>query len=167
MNTPSRLLAQLDLTGTSPTVGGLMALCEENYGSLLRLAPLLRSARGVVVSARPGRTRLQMEILEQTRHTTVLRLTHLFRSPEDPVQWLREPDAVLKAYHDAKQVEVLDLRQTALPIVTHYAPPALFSKWKANLFVSKWLAYCLRGGYRITSASSGDIERAHPTSSVA
>ncbi|MBK1630997.1 hypothetical protein CKO31_09640 [Thiohalocapsa halophila] len=149
MQAPSAIISKLELTGDQPTVGVLMALCEENYRALMQLVPRLASLSGVQVSGRPGHTYLQLEVIEQARYTTTFRLTHVFPSGGDRADWLPEPDATLKAYHDAEQVEVLDLRQTALPIFSHYESPALRTKWKANLFLSKWLGWCLRDGHRI------------------
>ncbi len=57
-------------------------------------------------------------------------------------------DVRLRIYHDARQVEVLDLRQTALPLDADYRPPALAAKWKVNLFLGKWLSFCLQQGHR-------------------
>lgn len=168
MQAPSPFIAKLDLTGELPTVGALMALCEENYRALIQLSPDLASLSGVVTSARPGpgRTQLQLEILEQARYTTTFRLTHVFPAAGGCAEWLPEPDATLKAYHDAGQVEVLDLRQTALPIFSHYQSPALRAKWKANLFLSKWLGWCLRDGHRIgpQAGRSGSPSSATSTS---
>ena len=67
-----------------------------------------------------------------------------------------DPNARLCAYHDARQVEVLDLHQTALPIYRHYDFPALDAKWRANLFLAKWLAFCARQGYRFGVRGWGD-----------
>jgi uncharacterized protein YqiB (DUF1249 family) len=153
MQAPSRIIAELDLTGDRPTVGVLMALCEENYRALLQLTPDLASLSGVQVSQRAGHTRLQLKIIEQARYTTTFRLTHVFAGDGAHADWLPEPDATLKAYHDAEQVEVLDLRQTALPIFSTYQSPALRAKWKANLFLSKWLGWCPRNGHRIGPAA--------------
>jgi uncharacterized protein len=137
------------LTGR-PTVGDLMTLCEENYRLLMRMVPDLRELRGERRSGREGGLDLHLEILEQGPYTTLLRLTHFF--PYDDGQVHRvpqaDPDALLRAYHDAGQVEVLDLRQTALPIHSHYRPPALLAKWRANIFLAKWLIYCSREGHR-------------------
>jgi hypothetical protein len=35
-----------------------------------------------------------------------------------------------------------------MPILAHYGPPALALKWRANLFLSKWLVFCLQQGHR-------------------
>jgi uncharacterized protein YqiB (DUF1249 family) len=164
MQAPSPIIANLDLTGDRPTVGVLMALCEENYRALQQLAPGLAAFSGVQVSERAGRTRLELRIVEQARYTTTFRLTHVFRAEGNHADWLPEPDATLKAYHDAEQVEVLDLRQTALPIFSTYQSPALRAKWKANLFLSKWFGWCLRDGHRIGPAGGCDLDgrSAHP-----
>lgn len=152
-------VARLDLRATAPNVGGLMALCEENYGSLMRLAPALPRLSGRQRS-RPGHAaELNLAVMEQAPYTTTLRLTHVFgRSDSDSSHAVDdpgdEPDAVLRAYHDAGQVEVLSLRQTILPVLNHYDAPALAAKWRANLFVSKWLAYCRREGHRFPAHPS-------------
>ena len=144
------------ITSGRPTVGALMCLCEENYRRLLRLVPELKQARGEYVSARETGIDLHLEILEQSPFTSLLRLTHFFPYEDGLVHRVQQadPDASLRAYHDAGQVEVLDLRQTALPLHNHYQSPALEAKWKANLFLSKWLAYCVRQGHRFVDADT-------------
>lgn len=136
-----------------PTVGDLMSLCETNYRTLLRMTPDLCRMRGEMRSVRPGGLALHLEILEQSPYTTLLRLTYFFPHTDGKVHYVPEadPDALLRAYHDAGQVEVVDLRQTALPLHNHYQYPALETKWKANLFLSKWLPYCTRQGHRFTA----------------
>jgi hypothetical protein len=145
VSTPLQLCRELQ--GDCPTVGDLMSLCEENYRALRRLAPNLHALRGPFVSRAEGGADLLLEVREQAPFTTLFRLTHLFAGPDDLGCWRPDPDAMLRAYHDAGQVEVLDLRQTALPVFSHYSSPALQAKWKANLFVSKWLSYCLSQGH--------------------
>ncbi|WP_462321092.1 DUF1249 domain-containing protein [Halochromatium sp.] len=147
-----------------------MALCEENYAALMRLAPALAQLDGQLCSTPEGRAELSLSILEQSPYTTTLRLTHVLRG-EPPAQTGHqhpsEPDAILRAYHDAEQVEVLNLRQTVLPILSHYQAPALAAKWRANLFVSKWLGYCLHQGYRFPlsagSATAADTRELLPS----
>ncbi|MBV5272689.1 MAG: DUF1249 domain-containing protein [Lamprocystis purpurea] len=143
-----------------PTVGDLMTLCEENYRLLARLAPDLKDQRGLSVSRRKGSVDLYLTIEEQSRYTSLARLTHWFPNPDrgwsaassyaqasDLAGFGADPDARLRVYHDARQVEVLDLRQTVLPLRAQYQPPALDAKWKANLFLGKWLAFCLHQGH--------------------
>ncbi len=158
MQAPSLVFSRLDLLAAAPDVGGLMALCEENYGALMRLAPALPRLRGPLRSKPDGGAELLLVVVEQSRYTSTLRLTHLLHAdtPQGHTggQPPSEPDALLRAYHDAEQVEVLSLRQTVLPILSHYEHPALAAKWRANLFVSKWLGYCLREGHGFPVSAS-------------
>ncbi len=138
-----------------PTVGDLMDLCEENYGALMRLIPDLRRIQGEERSVRDRDQDLHLEVLEQAPYTTLLRLTYYFPHTDGLVHRQKDadPDALLRAYHDAGQVEVLDLRQTALPIRNHYRYPALEAKWRVNLFLAKWMRFCLDQGYRFSFES--------------
>ncbi len=139
-------LSQLHtLLDSAPTVGRLLDLCEENYWQLMALAPGLASARGLMKSSRPGQMDLYLEVLEQTPYTTVIHLTYYFSHHEGQMP---DPDAVLRLYHDAAQVEVIDLRQSALPLIAGYQHPSLRNRWKVQLFLSKWLAYCRHQGHR-------------------
>jgi len=130
-----------------PTVGGLMDQCEENYRYLLRLAPQLKTMESRYVALVDGHIALHLEILEQTRYTTLIHLTHHF---DDGAGAHADPDAVLRVYHDALQVEVLDLKQQALPMVREPDMCSLQRKWRINLFLAKWLGYCCRQGYKFT-----------------
>ena len=137
----------LKLIAGRPDVGALMSLCEENFILLRRLAPELNVyPAGQRLSRRPGTVDLALEVEEQARYTTLVHLTHRFTDPETQ-ETHSNPDARLRVYHDARQVEVLELRQSMLPLRTRYAHPALTDKWRANLFLSKWLMFCLRQGH--------------------
>jgi uncharacterized protein YqiB (DUF1249 family) len=132
----------------SPTVGDLLDLCEENYAILLRLAPGLRTLRGKSASCRPGQMDLYLDVLEQTPYTTMAHITYYFSHTTGQGA---DPDAVLRIYHDARQIEVVRLRQQILPVQSSYQHPSLFNKWKMNVFLSKWLAFCLAQGHRFDS----------------
>lgn len=127
-----------------PTVGRLMDLCEENYGLLMSMAPQLRRMRGHYLSSRPGHMDLYLEIMQQAPYTTELHLTYYFSHTHGQAP---DPDAILRVYHDANQIEVVDLKEQALPVAANYHPPGLFNKWKANVFLSKWLSYCRSQGH--------------------
>lgn len=133
-----------------PDLGDLLDLCEENYYHLQQLIPGLRDyPPGRFVSQRPGAVELHLEVEAQAPYTTTLCLTHVFASNPN-----HEPEARLRVYHDARQVEILGLRQSILPLRTHYAPPALIDKWRANLFLSKWLQFCRKQGHGFAPQSS-------------
>lgn len=108
---------------------------------MLRLAPELSSLRGHYLSRLDGHIDLHLEILEQTPYTTLIHLTYLF------CEGGADPDALLRVYHDARQMEVLELRQRVLPLSRRPDMCALERKWRINLFLSKWLGYCCRQGH--------------------
>ena len=126
------------------TVGDLMALCEENYRHLHSLVPQLRRLQGEHCSSRPDHQDLHLRVIEQTPYTTLIRLTYRFPHADEGVC---DPDALLRVYHDARQVEVEDLRQQTLPTERLYEAPGLENKWRLNLFVGRWLAFCLAQGH--------------------
>lgn len=130
-----------------PNVGRLMALCEDNYELLARLVPELREMTGRHIADSQGHADLHLEILQQSRFTSVVHLTYVFDQGDASHS---EPDAVLRIYHDARQLEVVELRQSdaVLSAMPLYEVPGLSNKWQLNLFIGKWLAYCVAAGYR-------------------
>ncbi len=138
----------------APTsVGALLDLCEENYQLLLMIAPGIRAMRGSLHSRRAGHLDLHLDVLEQAAYTTTLRLTYYFDEREGRAP---DPDATLRLYHDARQLEVLDLRQQALPVARLFEHPGLHRKWKANVFLSKWLWFCVRQGHRFPPRATAE-----------
>jgi len=133
-----------NLLVNSPSVGDLLELCEENYRCLHSLVPQLKRLQGRHCSSRPDHQDLLLTILEQTPYTTLLRLTYEFPHADGG---LSDPDVLLRVYHDARQVEVEDLRQQNLPTRRLYEAPGLMNKWRLNLFVAKWLTFCVRQGH--------------------
>lgn len=127
-----------------------MDLCEENYRYLITIAPGIRYLKGRLLSPQRNGIDLYLDVLEQTPYTTLARLTYFFQQRDGGVS---DPDAVLRVYHDSRQVEVLDLKQQALPLKQGMDPPTLEQKWKANLFLAKWLTYCASQGHRFTGAN--------------
>lgn len=133
-----------------PSVGCLMDLCDENYHQLLRLAPGLHGLHGQFLSKTHRNIELSLEVLEQTPYTTLIHLTYYFESAAGR---RLDPDALLRAYHDCRQVEVLKLEQAGLPLDRSGVEVGLERKWRVNLFLSKWLAYCVRDGHRFAAES--------------
>lgn len=150
MQTP-RSTDVLHLLRAEPTVGALMDLCEESYSYLKRMVPQLSRLHGSYSSRLAGHVDLHLEILEQAPYTTLLRLTYRFT---DAAGDFHEPDAVLRAYHDARQVEVVELHEQDLPLERLFQAPGLRNRWRANLFVSRWLLFCARQGHRFPNRAA-------------
>lgn len=147
------------LTGR-PSMGALLDLSEDNYRLLMRLVPELPRLEGRLISSRIQGVDLYLEVQEQTPYTSLIRLTYYFPHEEEHAP---DPDALLRVYHDSRQVDVLDLNQSALPLRRWGANPTLEQRWKINLFLSKWLAYCSLqghhfGGEGVLRSSSAPVE---------
>ncbi|MCW8907168.1 MAG: DUF1249 domain-containing protein [Sedimenticola sp.] len=127
-----------------PTLGSVMDLCDENYRYLARLAPHMREMEGSYLSRLEGAMDLYLEILEQTPYTTLLHLTYYFAHESGQ---LPDPDATIRIYHDSRQAEVMNLKQSILPLNRGFVRPTLEQKWKVSLFLSKWLAYSVQQGH--------------------
>ncbi len=137
------------LLDREPNIGRLVELCEENYRQLHRLLPRLAQMQGRHVARCPGHADLHLEILEHSRYTSLIRLTYWFDAEQGRQP---EPDALLRVYHDARQLEVVELRQSALPTTRLYEAPGLVNKWQVNWFVAKWLGFCVLLDYRFSVA---------------
>jgi len=139
------------LLDRQPNIGRLVELCEENYRQLRRLLPCLRQMQGNHVARCPGHADLYLEILEHSRYTSLIRLTYWFEAEKGR---LPEPDVLLRVYHDARQLEVIELRQSVLPTTRLYEAPGLLNKWQANWFVAKWLGFCVLLDYHFTAVDA-------------
>lgn len=131
-----------------PSVGRLVEMCEENYRLLSRLLPQLQQMNGSYRSSISGHADLHLQVMEHAKYTSSIQLTYLFDDPAGHTR--REPNALLRVYHDSCQVEVIDLDSGAIPLDALYEVPGLRNKWRANLFVAKWLKFCVGQGHQFT-----------------
>jgi uncharacterized protein YqiB (DUF1249 family) len=127
-----------------PSVGMVLDLSEENYALLIRLAPALAQMSGKYQSNLEHGMALYLEAMEQTPYTSLVHLTYYF---SHAVGDYPDPDATLRVYHDSRQIDVLDLRQSTLPLHRWGDNPTLEQRWRINLFLSKWLQYCVAQGH--------------------
>lgn len=140
--------------GTFPA---LMDLYECNYINMRRLLPVMPETPIDLVSRTPGSLDLYFRLIERFRYTSEVSLTYRF------VQCgavFAEPNLRIRVYHDARQAEVLTAHLRHLPafdaesLATQYGDGTrLYSRWKINRFLFKWLNYCLRQGHRFTEPS--------------
>ena len=123
----------------------LMTLYADNHsrlrqllGELLRLPPVLVSVSATDLS-------LFLTLEERCRYTTSLRMTYRFDADGCSSVY---PDLLLRIYHDARLVEAASCsqpppRHAALKGVLLPAAYELERRWTLNIFLNKWLAYCL------------------------
>ena len=152
--------------------GYLLGLYGENYERLYRLLGDVRNLRGdyhavgpTTASADPNAMSpdLWLNIIEQHRHTTILRLTHQFDGPVgvelDPLAWVR-------VYHDSEQAEVTHCHTSKqLKALFSMQVPVLkvgLRRYRMNVFFNKWLEHLLLAGHvpsGFTSLTSNSDEQ--------
>lgn len=139
--------------------GYLQGLYGENYERLHRLMGDVRSLSGDYCAAAPIKLSnteniiiqspdLWLNIIEQHRHTTILRLTHQFSGANgvelDPLAWVR-------VYHDSQQAEVTHCHTSKqLKALFSMQVPVLkvgLRRYRMNVFFNKWLEHLLLAGH--------------------
>ncbi len=133
------------LLDARPSIGRLIELGEENYAMLAKLAPRVASFDGRLVSRIEHGLDLHLEVVEQTPYTTLVRLTYYFGHDGDHRP---DPNIELRIYHDARQAEVLRIRERDGSAIALGETSSLTRKWRVGVFLAKWLTYCLQQGHR-------------------
>lgn len=144
------------------TFVALMSLYESNHVRFLQLAGDPARLSGTLISRVPGDCELQLSVIEHMPYTSSLTLTYLL-PPSGALQGAadaqafreRLPDLRLRAYHDARLLEVEACHPLpALQLsATHRAERELQQRWVRNMMLNKWLEYCAERGHRFTSAA--------------
>ncbi|MDQ3286663.1 MAG: DUF1249 domain-containing protein [Pseudomonadota bacterium] len=122
--------------------GWLMALYSENHVRMDRLFQPASLPLGTHVSSVGDGLDLQLDVIEQHRYTTELRLTYAMKDPETGQP---DPSAFLRLYHDAQQLEATHcyVGRRWQDVIGMYPPPAevMGHRLRMNTFLGKWLEY--------------------------
>ena len=137
----------------------LMSLYESNYVRFLRLAGDPAYLSGMLVSQVAGDCDLQLSVLDHMPYTSSLELTYLM--PPDAVAGLPElalrmPNLRLRAYHDARLLEVECPPPPAPSGQPQGTERELRQRWTRNMMLNKWLEYCAERGHRFAQQRSSD-----------
>ncbi len=130
--------------GMKVDLSALHALCEANYVRLLRLFPDYENANQQQICV--GNASIDMRVLERCRYTTFF---HLHQRKGES-RWLGHLQVELRAYHDARMLEV-GMFQSHRQVEVRYDYPnrhmfAQDEKFQQNFFLAEWLEYCLNNG---------------------
>ncbi|HEY5782132.1 MAG TPA: DUF1249 domain-containing protein [Lysobacter sp.] len=147
--------------------GWLMGLYAENHARLTRLFEPADLASGCYRSCIGDGLDLQLDVIEQHRYTTELRLTYVLR---DPLTGEPDPSAYLRLYHDARQLEATHcyVGRRWQDVIGMYPPPAevIGHRMRMNTFLGKWLEYLAERGHGVAtlhlvdaSHTAGDTDR--------
>ena len=128
--------------------GWLMALYTENHGRFARLFAPATLAPGGYCSRTGDGLDLQLDVIEQHRYTTELRLTYAM---QDPLTGQPDPSAYLRLYHDTRQLEATHFHagRRWQDVIGMYPPPATVvgHRLRMNTFLGKWLEYLGERGH--------------------
>ena len=130
----------------------LMGLYAENHRKLDRLFVPGVLASGHYVSQGASGLPLRLEIIEQHKFTTELRLTYDVR---DPVTGEPDPSAHVRLYRDARQAEATHcyVGRRWQDVIGMYPPPAelIGHRLQMNTFLGKWLDYLAGQGHGVAT----------------
>jgi len=137
---------------TSNRFATLMELYEKNYMLMRLLAPQLRAMDQALYISSPGGAIMPLEIsgIEHNRYTTTFNLTYRFSSQQ---RHAREPDLMIRMYHDARTCEVMSGLIPSLKTESRRVRD-LMEGHRLNRFLHKWLSYCLRQGHGFDEQSN-------------
>lgn len=130
-----------------------MKIYEDNFQRLMLLLPGL-NADSHPKSKVDHSDGLHVDVLEQHRYTTVIRLAQKL-----PLSFLSAaiPLMVVRIYHDAKVAEVLSYqRQFRFKPKYNYPNPEMCQvreKQRVNEFLGEWLDHCLSAGVQVRAVA--------------
>jgi uncharacterized protein YqiB (DUF1249 family) len=139
MNT---IVRQETLSSRKLSFAALMVLYEENYTLACRLIPR-HWRRKQAISRSSDDLSLHLRCISRDKFTTLYLMTYY-------IDERAEPGLIFRLYHDAVLAEAVGFSGHA-PTVDHMdemTPAWVFRhKWQLNLFLNKWLRYCLGRGH--------------------
>lgn len=129
---------------------GLMTLYESNYLKLSQLGGFKFDDTVASVSSVDGDCDLHLDVARCEPYTTTLKLTYWF--DDGDAGSVADPDLTIRAYHDARLVEVLAVAAThrhhkLQELAQSHAAIELDLRWQRNMTLNKWLDYLLDLGH--------------------
>lgn len=130
----------------------LMELYEMNYMLMRRLMPRMPELSGTLCSEGGEGLPLVVEVLEQGRFTTVVRM--FYRMPGEDGGLCEVPDLRVRVYRDARVAEAVNgrLRGRGCHTLGPAGERCLEQRWRLNRFLYKWLRYLLYRQHHIEGA---------------
>lgn len=136
--------------------GWLMGLYAENHARLVALFDPGHLAVGGYVSSVGDGLDVRLDVLDQHRYTTELRLSYAMT---DPVTGEPDPSAYLRLYRDARQVEATHcyVGRRWQDVIGMFPPPAevVGHRMRMNTFLGKWLQYLGERGHGVATLAPG------------
>lgn len=127
-----------------PDLSDLQAVCEANYARLTRLLNDLE-VENLSFQLRFSDTLCyRLRLMDAGRYTSTLEVTQQL----SPTDTLRQPDMIVRLYHDARMAEVTQCAQMSSFEPRYSYPNRRMhhpdEKHMLNRFLGEWLSFCLR-----------------------
>jgi uncharacterized protein YqiB (DUF1249 family) len=127
-----------------PHLPSILAICEQNYASALRLLPDCDSESLSYEFEINAALSYRITILESTRYTSTIEMAQFTKNAPAFLQ----PVVEVRLYHDAKVAEVLSCQRIS-KLEPSYEYPNLHmhqrnEKQMVNIFLAEWLQFCLQ-----------------------
>jgi len=136
----------------------LMGLYAENFQRLTRLFEPQDLRAGAYRSEIGDGLELHLDVIEQHRYTTELRMSYAM---PDPVTGEPDPSAYLRLYRDARQVEATHcyVGRRWQDVIGMYPPPAevIGHRMRMNTFLGKWLEYLAERGHGVATLQRCEV----------
>ena len=136
----------------------LMGLYAENFQRLTRLFEPQDLRAGHYRSEIGDGLELRLDVIEQHRYTTELRMSYAM---PDPVTGEPDPSAYLRLYRDARQVEATHcyVGRRWQDVIGMYPPPAevIGHRMRMNTFLGKWLEYLAERGHGVATLQRCEV----------
>lgn len=143
---------QIFKTDYKPNLDEFISQCEMNYQLILKLIPFLNIKKNVELSneckelikiqSKSGKL-INFQLIEKAKYTTTMMLR--LQSPSESSK--NSMKLMVRLYHDAKLLEVMDVGPKALkPIIRgkHLSNRQADEKRQLNRFLGESLKYCLQ-----------------------
>ena len=122
------------------SLSSLHALCESNYLKFLRVFRDYQNSNERVLMV--GDSRIVLTVTERARYTTTFKAVQVSTSP-----FIKHLELELRAYHDARMLEVLAFQQARFIKGSYRYPNSSMHQKNEKLsqtqFVSEWLSHLL------------------------
>lgn len=148
--------------------GWLMGLYAENHERFSRVFAPAELERGTYLSDIGDGLALRLDVIEQHRYTTEMRLTYAVL---DPLTGEPDPSAYLRLYRDTRQVEATHcyVGRRWQDVIGLYPPPeqVIGHRMRMNTFLGKWLEYLAERGHCMATLRPVEHQPAPPDPSGA
>lgn len=137
-----------------PNLPSLLAVCDANYGRLLKLLPDCDTEDLQYEFDVSTSLRYQITIVECCRYTTSIEMRQI---PDNSPAYM-QPSMLVRLYHDARMAEVLSFQHISQIKASYRYPNNQMlhrnEKEQMNIFLAEWLCFCLENHKKHTSIST-------------